>query len=67
MVQGVASTVNATRRLLQVANNNVTVYYDVGGVPEGDIDSLPDTLNTTSTINTFRQLLVANGAAALLV
>jgi hypothetical protein len=64
VVQGVASTVNATRRLLQVANNNVTVYYDVGGVPEGDIDSLPDTLNTTSTINTFRQLLVANGAAA---
>jgi hypothetical protein len=64
VLQGVSSNVNATRRLLQGAADNVTVYYDVGGVPEADINSLPDTLNTTSTVNTFRQLLVANGTAA---
>lgn len=63
-MQGISSNANATRRLLQGAADNVTVYYDVGGVPEGDVGSLPDTLNTTSTINTFRQLLVANGAVA---
>jgi hypothetical protein len=61
---GITSNANATRRLLQGGADNVTVYYDVGGVPSGDINSLPDTLNTTSTINTFRQLLVANGLTA---
>jgi hypothetical protein len=61
-VQGVANSSSTTRRLLQVAADNVTVYYDVGGVPEGTIDSLPKTLNASSTLNTFRQLLVSNGA-----
>ena len=38
-VQGVANGSSTTRRLLQAAADNVTVYYDVGGVPEGTIDS----------------------------
>lgn len=63
-LQGVADGTGAVRRLLQASPDNVTVYYNVGGVPEGDIDSLPDTLNATGTLNTFRQLLVTNGAQA---
>lgn len=64
MLQGVANGSAATRRLLQGTNDNVTVYYDVGGVPQSDISSLPDTLNASATLATFRQLLVQDGEPA---
>lgn len=61
--QGVANSTAARRRaLLQARTDNVTVYYDIGGVPSADSGSVATALNASTTIATFRSLLVQDGA-----
>jgi hypothetical protein len=59
---GFANSTAARRRaMLQARTDNVTVYYNIGGVPTDDIDSTATALNTSSTLAAFRTLLVQNG------
>lgn len=61
--QGVANSTAARRRaLLQTRTDNVTVYYDIGDVPRADSGSVATALNASTTIATFRSLLVQDGA-----
>ena len=66
--QGIANSTVAGRRrraLLQAHTDNVTVYYDIGSVPDSGIKSLPATLNSTATMSALRALLKQNGACGL--